>query len=60
LCLRPVESAYLREIGAAEEGRELSADPGIWTGAGSITFAYQWQRCNEKRRKLHHRQRRDR
>jgi alpha-tubulin suppressor-like RCC1 family protein len=33
--------------GRYELGRALSADPGIWTGAGAITFSYQWKRCNE-------------
>ncbi len=33
--------------GRYEKGRALSADPGIWTGAGSIAFSYQWKRCNE-------------
>ncbi len=33
--------------GPHEQGRTLSADPGIWTGAGAITFSYQWKRCNE-------------
>jgi PKD repeat protein len=33
--------------GPHELGRALSADPGIWTAAGAITYAYQWKRCNE-------------
>ncbi len=24
----------------------MSADPGIWSAAGAVTYAYQWQRCN--------------
>jgi hypothetical protein len=32
--------------GAYEPGRPLQAEPGIWTGAGAIGFAYEWQRCN--------------
>ncbi len=24
----------------------LSADPGIWSATGRVTYAYQWQRCN--------------
>jgi hypothetical protein len=34
--------------GEDEQRRTLSAEPGIWTGAGTIAYAYQWQRCNEK------------
>ncbi len=34
--------------GEDELGRTLSADPGIWTGAGAIADSYQWERCNEK------------
>jgi sugar lactone lactonase YvrE len=34
-------------IGGVEEtGHPLSADPGIWTGSGPITYTYQWERCN--------------
>ncbi len=33
--------------GPDELGRALSADPGIWTAAGSIAFTYQWKRCNK-------------
>ncbi len=25
----------------------MSADEGIWTGAGAIAYTYQWKRCNE-------------
>jgi hypothetical protein len=35
--------------GADEAQRTLSADPGIWTGAGAISYSYQWERCNEHR-----------
>ncbi|MCZ4497165.1 MAG: hypothetical protein JWM25_1750, partial [Thermoleophilia bacterium] len=27
-------------------GAVLTANPGVWTGTGSITYSYQWQRCN--------------
>ncbi len=32
--------------GLVQEGATLSADPGIWSGAGAISYAYQWERCN--------------
>ena len=33
--------------GADQLDRALSADHGIWTGAGAIAYAYQWERCDE-------------
>ncbi len=33
--------------GSDQEGQPLSADEGIWTGAGAIAYTYQWKRCNE-------------
>jgi Tol biopolymer transport system component len=33
--------------GTHQLGRALSADPGIWTAAGAIAYAYQWERCDE-------------
>jgi PKD repeat protein len=33
--------------GEASANHQLTADPGIWTGTGEITYAYQWQHCNE-------------
>jgi hypothetical protein len=33
-------------LGLAEVGWVLSAAPGIWTGAGALSYAYQWERCN--------------
>jgi sugar lactone lactonase YvrE len=32
--------------GAVELGGELAADPGIWSGAGSVSFAYDWESCD--------------
>jgi alpha-tubulin suppressor-like RCC1 family protein len=34
--------------GIYEIGRALSADRGIWTGEGALTYTYKWERCNEK------------
>jgi hypothetical protein len=32
--------------GVAHDGETLSADPGAWNGTGTLTYAYQWQRCD--------------
>jgi hypothetical protein len=32
--------------GIAHDGETLSADPGTWNGTGTLTYAYQWQRCD--------------
>ena len=32
--------------GVAHDGEALSADPGSWNGTGTLTYAYQWQRCD--------------
>ena len=32
--------------GAAHDGETLSADPGNWNGTGTLTYTYQWQRCD--------------
>jgi alpha-tubulin suppressor-like RCC1 family protein len=34
--------------GTDEIGQTLTADGGIWTGEGDLTYAYTWERCNEK------------
>ncbi len=33
--------------GTVQIGQTLHADPGSWDGTQPITFAYQWQRCNQ-------------
>jgi PKD repeat protein len=49
----PVAAAALTEVsspsisGEASASHQLTASPGIWTGTGEITFAYQWQHCGE-------------
>ena len=32
--------------GTAAVGQQLSANPGVWTGAPAPAFTYQWQRCD--------------
>jgi alpha-tubulin suppressor-like RCC1 family protein len=43
----PLERAAPSISGANEVGEPLSADPGIWSGEGPVSFSYQWQHCNE-------------
>ena len=32
--------------GTAKDGQTLKAEPGSWEGTPTITYSYQWQRCN--------------
>ncbi|HWB23273.1 MAG TPA: hypothetical protein VG652_10335 [Gaiellaceae bacterium] len=33
-------------VGAAVVGQRLTGTPGSWSGTGTLTYGYQWHRCN--------------
>jgi len=42
----PIVSARPTVAGVAQQGKQLTANAGTWTGAGTIAYAYQWYRCD--------------
>jgi sugar lactone lactonase YvrE len=46
LAAAPTNTAPPTVSGSAEPGQTMSAVHGSWTGTPTITYAYQWQRCN--------------
>src|SRR5262245_48066733 len=44
----PVNTSTPSVRGSMVDGQVATADPGSWSGAGSISFAYRWLRCNSQ------------
>jgi len=42
----PVNTGEPKISGTAQQGQTLSASSGSWTSASTISYAYQWRRCN--------------
>lgn len=42
----PVNTTPPSVAGTPQQGQRLGAVPGIWTGSGAVTYAYQWYRCD--------------
>jgi Tol biopolymer transport system component len=43
----PLDASLPSISGVGEVGEPLSANSGIWSGEGAVSFSYQWRRCNE-------------
>ncbi len=42
----PADKTASSIMGSAQEGQTLSANTGIWAGATTLSYAYQWRHCN--------------
>ncbi len=42
----PVNTTPPSASGTPQQGQRLGAVPGIWTATGTVTYAYQWYRCD--------------
>ena len=42
----PVDKVAPSITGTAKDGQTLTAENGTWEGTPTITYSYQWQRCN--------------
>jgi hypothetical protein len=42
----PVPTAAPSVSGVLRQGRQLRVSAGAWTGTGTVTFAFQWYRCD--------------
>jgi len=42
----PVASGRPAVSGTPQQGQKLTASAGAWAGSGTITYAYQWYRCD--------------
>lgn len=42
----PLNTTPPSASGTPQQGQRLGAVPGIWTGTGTVAYAYQWYRCD--------------
>src|ERR1043166_2070416 len=42
----PVATSRPTVSGTLRAGKKLAANPGSWSGHGTISYRYQWYRCN--------------